>query len=75
MGFTKEVAEKALFHTLGKGLEGAMDWIQEHQEDPDFFEELRIVGQSEDAPKSTLTKEEKLAKAKELQDQARMKRL
>lgn len=69
MGFSKIVAEKALFMTLGQGgtTEKALDWISAHSDDADFNEELRIVGQGESKPKSTLTKEEKLQKAKELQ--------
>lgn len=46
MGFTKAVAEKALFFTLAQGgtTEKAMEWIDQHQEDADFNEELKIVG-------------------------------
>lgn len=46
MGFPKQVAEKALFMTLAKGgtTETALEWISEHSEDPDFNEELKIVG-------------------------------
>jgi uncharacterized UBP type Zn finger protein len=46
MGFTKEVAEKALFFTLAQGgtTEKALEWIEQHGEDPDFLEELKIVG-------------------------------
>jgi uncharacterized UBP type Zn finger protein len=68
MGFPKQVAEKALFLTQNKGVEGAMAWIDAHQEDADYMEELTIVGQSEKAkPVSNLTKEEKIKKATELQ--------
>jgi uncharacterized UBP type Zn finger protein len=68
MGFPKQVAEKALFLTQNKGVEGAMSWIDAHQEDADYLEELTIVGQSEKAkPVSNLTKEEKIQKATELQ--------
>ena len=44
-------------------------------DDSDFNEELRIVGQGESKPKSNLTKEEKLQKAKELQAEIRRKRV
>ncbi len=47
MGFSKIVAEKALFHNLGKTgdpLGNALEWISAHSEDPDFNEELKIVG-------------------------------
>lgn len=42
MGFSKVVAEKALFLTQA-GVEKAMDWINEHMDDEDFNEELVIV--------------------------------
>lgn len=47
MGFTKAVAEKALFLNLSKQgdpIGNALEWISEHSEDPDFNEELTIVG-------------------------------
>ena len=73
MGFTKEVSEKALFLTQNSSLEAAMNWIEEHQGDADFLEELRIVGAS--APSAAkLTPEEAAAKARELQERLRKKR-
>ena len=76
MGYSKNVSEKALFLVQGAGVEKAIDWINQHCEDADFEEPLMIVGQAEGSskPKSNLTKEEKLAKAKELQEQIRKKR-
>lgn len=47
MGFSKIVAEKALFLNLAKpgdAIGNALEWISEHSEDPDFNEELKIVG-------------------------------
>jgi len=46
MGFKKDPCEKALFMTMSKGqsVEGALEWITEHQEDADFNEPLLIVG-------------------------------
>ena len=46
MGFPKAVAEKALFFTLASGgtTEKALEWIDQHAEDADFNEELKIVG-------------------------------
>ncbi len=47
MGFDKIVAEKALFINLSKqgdALGNALEWISAHSEDPDFHEELKIVG-------------------------------
>lgn len=71
MGFSQAVAEKALFLVQGGGVPKAMEWIDAHQDDADFNEELVIVGQEESKPKSTMTTEEKLAKAKELGERAR----
>ena len=76
MGFSKVVAEKSLFMTQSKGVEKAMDWIYQNSEQPDFEEELFIVGQAEgsssgggagaDPNKPKLSKEEALKKAAEL---------
>jgi uncharacterized UBP type Zn finger protein len=68
MGFSKAVSEKACFFTQSI-LEKALEWIEEHQKDPDFEEELRIVGEQENKPK--MTEEEVKQKAKELQELAR----
>ena len=67
MGFSKNVAEKACFFNQSI-LEHAINWIYEHQQDPDYEEELRIVGDSES---QKLTPEEIKEKAKQLQDYAR----
>ena len=76
MGFSKIVSEKALFLVQGGGLPKAMEWIEQHCDDADFEEELVIVGQEEGSskPKSNLTKEERAAKAKDLQEKARAAR-
>lgn len=73
MGFTKPVAEKALFLTGGKGVEAAMDWINSHMDDEDFQEELFMVGEAPGKMKapSNLSLEERMAKAKELQEKVR----
>jgi len=47
MGFSKVVAEKSLFLNLGKQgepLANALEWIDQHIDDADFNEELKIVG-------------------------------
>ena len=46
MGFTKNASEKALFMVMSKGqsIENATEWLYEHMDDPDFNEELLIVG-------------------------------
>lgn len=72
MGFSKTVAEKALFLTQG-GVEKAMDWINEHMEDEDFNEELVIVGSNDQPSGYKMTLEERQAKALELQREIRAK--
>jgi len=71
MGFSKAVAEKALFMTQNKGVDKAMDWIYTHNNDPDFEEALVIVSstgplQKKDSEFSKLSKEEKLAYTKKM---------
>ena len=44
MGFSKNVAEKALFLTQNKGVEAAMAWIDKNMDEPDYEEPLMIVG-------------------------------
>jgi len=54
MGFSKIVSEKALFLNQSKSVEIAMTWIEEHQSDTDFEEELVITGiQEQTKPKRT----------------------
>ncbi|KAJ8338007.1 hypothetical protein SKAU_G00369730 [Synaphobranchus kaupii] len=38
MGFNRNRAEKALAHTGNQGIERAMDWLMEHESDPDIDE-------------------------------------
>lgn len=69
LGFKQSVAEKSLYLTGNQSVEKAMGWIEEHQADPDYEEELRIVGSTEEAPKkSTMSEEEARRKARELQE-------
>ena len=71
MGISKTVSEKALFLTQAKSIEPALDWIGEHQNDPDYEEELQIVqGESN----SSLTREEAVIKARELQQKLKRDR-
>ena len=72
MGISKVVSEKALFLTQAKSIEPALDWINEHQDDPDYEEELQIVqGESN----SSLTREEANIKARELQEKLKRERI
>jgi len=73
MGFSKNVAEKSLFLNQ-QSIDKAMEWIYENQEQPDFEEELRLMGKQEKAS-ANMTQEEIKAKAKELQDYARKRHL
>ena len=82
MGFSRNVAEKAIFMVQGAGVERAMGWIEDNRSQPDFEEPLMIVAQGEGGAGGSskpsqfagLSKEEKAAKIKELQAQARAKR-
>lgn len=76
MGYTRPVAEKSLLFTANQSVEAAIDWIQQHQQDPDFLVEEFLAEDptSEDPNKPKLTKEEKIAAAKELQQKLRAKR-
>uniref|UniRef100_A0A673H5D1 UBA domain-containing protein n=1 Tax=Sinocyclocheilus rhinocerous TaxID=307959 RepID=A0A673H5D1_9TELE len=38
MGFDRNRAEKAVAHTENQGIERAMDWLMEHENDPDINE-------------------------------------
>ncbi|OMJ88515.1 hypothetical protein SteCoe_9556 [Stentor coeruleus] len=64
MGFSKNVSEKSIFLTQAKSVEPAMDWISEHQGDPDFEEELQII---QGLTPSSMTSEEAQARARDLQ--------
>lgn len=44
MGFSRNVAEKAIFMVQGAGVERAMEWIENNRESPDFEEALMMVG-------------------------------
>lgn len=75
MGFSKAVAEKSLLYTNNGSVEGAMEWITQHQEDPDFEQEEFLAEEpAEDPNKPKLTKEERIKAAMELQQRIRAKR-
>lgn len=69
MGYSKNVAEKALF-LKKNNFDEAMEWIYCNQGEQDFEEELRILEKCQE-PKSKLSDEEAYKKAKELQEKAR----
>jgi len=70
MGFSKNVAEKACLFT-NSNIEQAVEWISQHQEDPDFEEEAKIEVSADQKPKAQMSKEEAAIKAKELQQKMR----
>jgi len=74
MGYSKNVAEKALFMNQSV-LDKSLEWIYEHQQEPDFEEELRIMGTAEEQKQQQLTPEEIAKKAKEFSDYAHKKYL
>lgn len=71
MGFSQITREKALFLTNNASVEAALEWIQEHQDDADFEEELKIVGTEE---KLTISQEEANQRALELQRRLKLER-
>lgn len=46
MGYSKTVSEKSLFLNQ-QNVDKALEWIYENQEQPDFEEELRLMGKQE----------------------------
>lgn len=69
MGFSKIASDKACLYNQNN-IERAVDWINEHQNDPDFEEPVQLVG-AKNEPKSQLTPEEAKIKARELQERMR----
>ena len=43
--YSKNVSEKALLMTQNVGKDKALEWIEQHKNDPDFEEELRMMSQ------------------------------
>jgi len=73
MGFSELRAVKALVRTRENGsVEAAAEWIFEHMDDADIDEPL---AESELQQKPTMTQEEQRAKALELLEKARVKRV
>ena len=70
MGFSKNVSEKACLFT-NSNIEQAIEWISQHQQDPDFEEPAQIEVSANQQPKVQMSKEEAAIKAKELQEKMR----
>ena len=70
MGYSKNASEKACLFTQSN-LDRALDWLAEHQGDPDFEEPAQIEVSMEQEQKPKMSKEEAAIKAKELQQKMR----
>ncbi|MFX6571388.1 UBA domain-containing protein, partial [Acinetobacter baumannii] len=76
MGFPKERATRALHYSGNGSLEAAVNWIVEHENDPQI-DEMPLVSSSSkklEAPKPSLTPEEIKQKQQELRERARKKK-
>ncbi|GLD95396.1 hypothetical protein PINS_up004040 [Pythium insidiosum] len=73
MGFGEIRSRKGLLATDSASLEAAINWISEHQEDPDIDDPIKFVDMSQ-AGKAPLTEEEKAAKVAALQAKIEQRR-
>lgn len=74
MGFPEVRAKRALLRTKHESVETAMNWLFEHMEDPDIDEPLEEEEAVLKEETSSLSEEEKRAKAKEALEKVRKKR-
>ncbi|KAG7397688.1 hypothetical protein PHYBOEH_000308 [Phytophthora boehmeriae] len=74
MGFNDLRSRKALLATDNQSLEMAINWLGEHQDDPDIDEPIKFVDLSKSTPAKILTPEEKAAKVAELKERIQQKR-
>ncbi|GMF14376.1 unnamed protein product [Phytophthora lilii] len=74
MGFDDLRSRKALLATDNQGLEVAINWLGDHQDDADIDEPIKFVDLSKAKPKRQLTPEEKAAKVEELKARIAKKR-
>mmetsp|Transcript_21409 Transcript_21409/g.36513 ORF Transcript_21409/g.36513 Transcript_21409/m.36513 type:complete len:444 (-) Transcript_21409:341-1672(-) len=65
MGFGRDRAVRAIYHTGGAGVEAAANWVVDHEGDADIDQPLLVSQASEDAA-SKLTPEERKRKATDL---------
>ncbi|KAJ6302369.1 hypothetical protein OIU77_016454 [Salix suchowensis] len=75
MGFPTARATRALHYSGNASLESAVNWVVEHENDPDIDEMPMVpVNSKVEAPKPSLTPEEMKQKAQELRERARKKK-
>lgn len=75
MGFSTARATRALHCSGNTSLEAAVNWIVEHENDPDIDEMPMVPANSKnEPPKPSLTEEEKKMKLQELRERARKKK-
>ncbi|KAL2923361.1 UBX domain-containing protein 1 [Bienertia sinuspersici] len=75
MGFSMARATRALHCSGNSSLEGAVNWIVEHENDADIDQMPMVPASSKnDPPKPSLTEEEKKMKLLELRERARKKK-
>lgn len=75
MGFPINRGTRALHYTGNAGLEAAVNWIVEHENDPDIDEIPMVpVNSKAESRKPSLTPEEMKIKAQELRERARKKK-
>ncbi|KAK9725781.1 hypothetical protein RND81_05G168800 [Saponaria officinalis] len=75
MGFTTARATRALHCSGNASLETAVNWIVEHENDPDIDQMPMVpAGTKNEPPKPSLTEEEKKQKLLELRERARKKK-
>ncbi|XVF29112.1 hypothetical protein REPUB_Repub15cG0091700 [Reevesia pubescens] len=75
MGFPTARATRALFYSGNTILEAAVNWVVEHEADPDIDQMPMVpANKNVEAPKPSLTPEEMKLKAQELRERARKKK-
>nr|XP_028946945.1 UBX domain-containing protein 1-like isoform X2 [Malus domestica] len=75
MGFSTPRATRALHHSGNASLEVAVNWVVEHENDPDIDEMPSVpINSKFEAPKPSLTQEQLKAKQQELREKARKKK-
>ncbi|XP_009374567.2 UBX domain-containing protein 4 isoform X1 [Pyrus x bretschneideri] len=75
MGFSTARATRALHYSGNASLEAAVNWVVEHETDPDMDEmPLVPINSKVEAPKPSLTPEQLKAKQQELREKARKKK-